>query len=736
MALQRPLPVETLLPFDQIRSSETRAILQDGDRQDSNTYSQSPDSQEDDDASGTEKPKRQKRSRACVACRNMKIRCLPIEGQEACKACSKVNRQCIMPGPPRKRQKTVHKVAELEKKINALTEALLAKQQQTDTGKLEAESPPKDAATTSSSEPARTEDTSNTSLDSYHRAMIEQAFPPTAQPRFNTSCGGGPPFEPLARDDYVDVVERGDLTVESATKLFSFWRGRMCETTPMIVFPASADIQGIRKTRPMTFLAILTAASAVIQPSAQPALTIELNRQISERVLFHGDKSLDLIQAMLFNSQYYIRPRTARDMAFNLNIQAASVMALELGIGKRSKVVRNPEEEAELCRTWLACYQSNITVTNILRLPSLIRFGPRVEECLETLSKSPYAVPSDKWLCATVGLARIAEEVSAAFDMDDPGAELKFTEPRIQHQLKCFQRQLRLWEKTVDVSIDPRLVRHHSACANLYIHEIAIHHDHNVDDFRVAAQSLEERKQPEIVTAAHVEALSTLLTSSHQVLDTYLSFDSDNARILSNLYIVRSAYAIMVLMKLHWIFNSPESKFGSVFLPDLRTSYYLDALLGRLSEISADGMNPCAAAFGFVFTKLKMWHLHRTGQLPEDEAAGATSIMPQNPGQGQRQAVPSAKRMDIPGILGPVSSNDTPTTTLPHQRPFTPSFMPGGNWNNGETVGNLQSGQNLNAAYDAASYGRTNWEQFNFSTEELDMFDIYMNNSGWMGYLL
>jgi hypothetical protein len=40
--------------------------------------------------------------------------------------------------------------------------------------------------------------------------------------------------------------------------------------------------------------------------------------------------------------------------------------------------------------------------------------------------------------------------------MDDPGAELKFTEPRIQYQLKYFQRQLRSWEKTVDTSIDPR----------------------------------------------------------------------------------------------------------------------------------------------------------------------------------------------------------------------------------------------------------------------------------------
>ena len=96
------------------------------------------------------------------------------------------------------------------------------------------------------------------------------------------------------------------------------------------------------------------------------------------------------------------------------------------------------------------------SVNTILRLPSLVKFGPRVEECLETLATSSYAAPSDKWLCGTVGLARIAEEVSAAFEMDDPGADLKFTDQRIQFQLKVFQKQMRQWEKTINVSIDPR----------------------------------------------------------------------------------------------------------------------------------------------------------------------------------------------------------------------------------------------------------------------------------------
>ncbi|KAJ9610443.1 hypothetical protein H2200_005220 [Cladophialophora chaetospira] len=638
-----------------------------------------------------------------------------------------------MPGPPRKRQKTVHKVAELEKKINALTDALLAKQNPSDGLKAEDESPPKDAPTTSSSEPARTEETSNTSLDSYQRLIVERAFAETSQPQFTTGCDPAG-FEPMAKDDYVDVIDRGDLTMESATTMYRYWRDNMCSTHPLVVFPAKAEAEEIRKTRPITFLTILAAASAVIQPSAQPALTIEINRQISERVLFHGDKSLDLVQAMLLNSQYYVRPRTARDLAFNHNIQAASVMALELGIGKRSKLKRSPEEEVELCRTWLACYQSNITVSTILRLPSPLRYSHRIEECFETLASSPHATQSDKWLCATASLAHIAEEVAAAFEMDDPGADVKFTDPRVQYQLKCFQRQLRQWEKNLDVSVDPRLVSHHAACLNLYMHEIAIHQDHNVDDFRPAINEPEPRKEPELITAGHVEALSTLLSSSHQVLDTYLSLDTDCARTLNNLYIVWSAYAIVILIKMHWLFNAPDSKLGAVFLPDLKTSHYVEAMLTRLGELSAGEKSPCAAAFGFVFMKLKMWHLHRSGQLSDDEG-GSVDLR-----QAPVKIVEAVKRMEIPGLLAPTEiapANDTLPQTLPSHRPYTPAFLPGGIWSgNVDNVPQPSLGQNLNAAYDAASYGRTNWDQFNFSTEEMDMFDVYMNNSGWMGYLL
>lgn len=374
MAPAKPLPIETLLPFkpNGSGSSPTLSFLQSDQRRDSNLTSHSADSADDDEASANEassdKPKRQKRSRACVACRNMKIRCLPVEGQEACRACSKVNRECIMPGPPRKRQKTVHKVAELEKKINALTDALLAKGQQNESACPDES--PGDPTTTASTAPSRIEDSSNTSIDPYEPNILDKDFPIAPLPDLATSCPyeRGPIIDPnplkdnMIKDAYVDVIDQGILTMDSATTMFNYWNQTVRPTCPILHLPLGTQAHEIRQRRPMTFLAILTITSPVVNPSVHPTLSNEINRQLGERVLFHGDKSLDLAHGILLHCQYYTRPRAARDLAFNQYIHAALVMCQDLGIGKRSRARRGLSlaDRTELSRTWLVCYYVSV----------------------------------------------------------------------------------------------------------------------------------------------------------------------------------------------------------------------------------------------------------------------------------------------------------------------------------------------------------------------------------------
>jgi len=71
-----------------------------------------------------------KRSRACEACRGLKVKCEPDPNNPdlPCKRCAKANRNCVVTQPSRKRQKkTDSRVAELEKKIDALTATLAQK---------------------------------------------------------------------------------------------------------------------------------------------------------------------------------------------------------------------------------------------------------------------------------------------------------------------------------------------------------------------------------------------------------------------------------------------------------------------------------------------------------------------------------------------------------------------------------------------------------------------------------
>lgn len=70
-----------------------------------------------------------KRPRACEACRGLKVKCEfdPSNHDGPCRRCAKAHRNCVVTQPSRKRQKkTDSRVAELEKKIDALTAVLQA----------------------------------------------------------------------------------------------------------------------------------------------------------------------------------------------------------------------------------------------------------------------------------------------------------------------------------------------------------------------------------------------------------------------------------------------------------------------------------------------------------------------------------------------------------------------------------------------------------------------------------
>ena len=772
----RPLPVESLLPYPVSSKPEPqqaplgppqgqrtqsldalRDALQQAQREAEN------DSQGDDDNAevGEDgKPtKRPKRARACIACRNMKIRCLPVDGQEACLACSKVNRECVMPGPARKRQKTVHKVAELEKKINMLTDALIAK---TGTGPTPpGESPANDRSMESQSDITRsdTDPKSPPTRTTSTRSATDPAFnrhnPMLGKNDLDWGCSRFVAKE-VNEPVYIDAIERGLLSLEDATAMFDHYIANMLPYFPVLSFPSYVKAADVRVARPTLFLAIITAACAGIRPDLHSGLNTELSRQLSERLLFSGEKSFELVQALLVATAYYVRARYAKDLVFNQYIHSAVVMCLDLGMGRRYpkhlKADKDGIEEAEVRRTWLGCYYFASSVSILMRHPSLVRWTPYIEDCLQYFATSPNTLPGDAWLCALVRCQHIAEDVCTAFGMDDPSASISFTDTRTQYHLKAFEKQLADWRASAPGYIDKRLVEHVASSTNLYIHEIAIHHEHNLDDFKPDPNITEEKPATgSFITNIHVDALTTCLDSCHRVLNSYLALDARTARLLPNLLVVWNTYACVSLIKLDSALRAPDSAFGHIFTPDIKVDHYLTSVIQKLSEVGSEGRHPPSEAFIFVTKKLTSWHMHKKApwvgddgntQMPDTQHPHATGLSFRSAEENREQDAFTSKSMkDKMSIMMKLPEDyrnrGTFQTTVNEAADAMAKGVNMSQAVNPQNQFNAMASQtsDLNAAFDAANYN-LNWGDMNFSQDELNVFDSYMNDQGWMGYLI
>jgi len=358
----------------------------------SNTQTQ--ESPDDQSPSGNPAdPNDLKRPRACEACRQLKVKCEPDENSPhgSCKRCAKANRQCIVTAPNRKRQKkTDSRVAELEKKIDALTATLAAR------GGAEADLTVDPAIQPAAPRPVAYGDpwqgppppTTHspqaiqqgvkrklTSEYDYFGGELHKSSTPSFKPAAPV------PYQPLYPEpikpkpdpddlNIVDAVERGFVDASTARKCFDRYKAEMCQHLPLVVFPQGTNADDVRKTKPILFLAVLAVASGTIRPDLQPKLIGEITRILADRVVFRGEKSLELVQTIQVTTCFYQPPEKYEELNFNQLIHIAAVMAMDLGMGKRAKRggggLWRPYHEnkrpltdpnsVETRRCWLGCY--------------------------------------------------------------------------------------------------------------------------------------------------------------------------------------------------------------------------------------------------------------------------------------------------------------------------------------------------------------------------------------------
>lgn len=247
-----------------------------------------------------------------------------------------------------------------------------------------------------------------------------------------------------------------------------------------------------------------------------------------------------------------------------------------------------------------------------LRRPNLIRWNAYMDECVEVLETADDALPSDKALCQFVKLQHINEEVGQQFLMDDPSATITISDSPVQYALKVFESQLSGWSKAASASTvwNARL-QFNEHVAALYMHEVALHINHNVDDFRApfTEESLRAASgQCIVLSAAHSKALTECLAAAHGCFQAFFNFDIPTIKALPIFYFVRIAYAVVVLIKLFFAVTAPGSEVGKIISQeDLQVEHHVDTLLRILHTIDDEESFRPAKMFLLILTKLHHW---------------------------------------------------------------------------------------------------------------------------------
>ncbi|KAJ5981810.1 hypothetical protein N7522_013438 [Penicillium canescens] len=638
-----------------------------------------------------------KRSRACEPCRQLKVRCDPDPEHPdgSCKRCAKARRTCIVTAPTRKRQKkTDSRVAELERKIDALTATL---QTSHATGSLFAgpgsgsQAPPslEDHPATSRRWLSGESSSSLAGKKRQHGGEAkDSAGAGLLGPRY--SRPGSPSAEQIssqpasklwrrpvaemqrqeAAGEFVDMIDRGVIDLKTATAAFERFIYQMVPEFPFVVFPPGTTMAEVRRTKPFLFLAIMGVSVGIFNPEAQLTLINEYYRSIAEEVVVKGHKTLELLQAIMVGTIWYMPPDNFDEIKFYTMTNMAVTLAMELGMNRRMSVnkkgfnmirdliIKKPlgpafdPEGPEARRTWVGCYYLSVQMAAALRRVHLVTWQPYMDECLEILDTHPDALPSDRNLKWWARLGSIMEDAGVR-SSDDVGSIVTFADSRAWHEIKSFENRLSRWRAEVprDVYTGPMV---HTECVlNIFIHESVMSLDYN-------AINDSPHDLPSASVAAVIDALTSIIRSIHQSLDIITSMEIDRLLSLPTSSIARTSYPVVGLIKIYSLYMSPDSRIGRILdVQSLKLDYYLDKVIAQYRAGAARDGGRVLAKFGNILVLLRNWFVKKRDQgdqgreLKELFSAGHQSSQPRqqvHPSPNIHNATSSKSTQMAPGM--------------------------------------------------------------------------------------
>ncbi|KAJ5374019.1 Transcription factor [Penicillium concentricum] len=563
----------------------------------------------------------QQLNRSCESCRSLKVRCLPSPSTpNQCQRCAKGKRSCVFVAPQRRRprKRTDSRVAQLEKEMRMMRSLLknrIPEEEDPDSGDdsdvddvdLESADMESNLAlrdhSAHSSEDVRYMDYSPELLNTPHPGAHDSGF--SAPPTFaGMPAGLELEQERLSPDD---VIDRGIISLEYAEQLVAYFIQELAFLFPLVVLPSNTTAAQLRKTKPILFLSVIAATSISVDAGLAAVLNREMVRLYAERFFIEGEKSLELVQALLLMIIFYLPPASPLKLQLYQYTHIASTMALEIGLANKRRVSKKsdrksgkqePHDEllAEQARAVLGCYHLGSSVAMKTRRPNLLQFNDWMSECLKHLENSPHR--TDQHVAMWFELQRITDEAMSSFGLDDTSTTSPLTESRVQAVLRWFDKRIETWKKNIpsEMFTVPMILEYRSTVLAMY--ELGVGEGYRDPDslkrryFTLPTLDEESNSGSEppdtTLSAIRIDINMKWMNAAQKLLDAVLTCSTDTMRKLPNLMYTRFAMAVTSLLKIH--FSVRTGVLGEVITPQtVNVAFYLDALASKLGEASGGG---------------------------------------------------------------------------------------------------------------------------------------------------
>ncbi|KAH8701595.1 hypothetical protein BGW36DRAFT_371154 [Talaromyces proteolyticus] len=608
------------------------------------------------------RPRQPYRSRACDACRALKVRCEPHPNPavEPCHKCANLGRTCVITPRNRKRKKrTDTRVAELEARIDVLVNSLRASGDESQQGSRPGEnyqartlqgSNERDTSINRSVSPSTNKYYSHAQpghaptqwrhADSTPSRPVSAVDQPVSSLDTNTEHGVSDIFS----DSRPDAIERGVVDVQSAKMAFQRYVSELSTILPIVIFPPQTKFEDVRFNKPILFWAIVAVSIDTIKPNIRPVLMKETYRTFGKLVFIGGQKSIEIVQALIVCCLWYRPPARIEEINVYQLVHSGVAMAMDLGLDKLAPKTKLPLRSAqesirryympnnhnaiEARRTWLGMYFLSVQVSVSLKRTFLVRWNHHMDDCVEAMETSPELLPSDAVLLHWIKLAHILEQVGIQFSIEDTTASLKLEDCRFQYSLKAYEKMLQQWREGISKiaisQIQKTLFEQSIYIVRIHMHEAALHFE--LDD--IVSRQAEDRRLVDMKSRDRINSLITCVTSIHKALDLALSLDVECIITVPGLFMARVGYCAVNLIKLSVIASKPESHTRGIYdVADLQAEYYVEKIEERLRTAgNINGGQPFSRVAKIINT-LKIWFLKPGGaKIPLDEAIAILSF--------------------------------------------------------------------------------------------------------------